>query len=119
MIVNYSSYNYKRLEKHRTPHKFIMFSQYKYADPCSFSFSKQFTTYMRIEPFCLSIENNDKRKQLQMKMKKYKREEEREKFVKLHIVDLILIRHCHVLWKEKTQCLASAYFYTNLDMTFC
>lgn len=74
---------------------------------------------MRIEPFCLSIENNDKRKQLQMKMKKYKREEEREKFVKLHIVDLILIRHCHVLWKEKTQCLASAYFYTDLDMTFC
>lgn len=26
-----------------------MFSQYKYPDPCSFSFSKQFTTYMRIE----------------------------------------------------------------------
>lgn len=58
-----------------------MFSQYKYPDPCSFSFSKQFTTYMRIEPFCLSIENNDKRKQLQMKMKKYKREEERKKLI--------------------------------------
>lgn len=28
-----------------------MFSQYKYPDPCSFSFSKQFTTYMRIEAF--------------------------------------------------------------------
>lgn len=58
-----------------------MFSQYKYPDPCSFSFSKQFTTYMRIEAFCLSIENNDKRKQLQMKMKKYKREEERKKLI--------------------------------------
>lgn len=58
-----------------------MFSQYKYADPCSLSISKQFTTDMRIEPFCLSIENNDKRKQLQLKMKKYKREEEREKLI--------------------------------------
>lgn len=87
-----------------------MFSQYKYADPCSFSFSKQFTTYMRIEPFCLSKENNDKRKQLQMKMKKYKREEEREKFVKLHIVDLILIRHCHVLWKEKNPVFSKCIF---------
>lgn len=36
---------------------------------------------MRIEAFCLSIENNDKRKQLQMKMKKYKREKERKKLI--------------------------------------
>lgn len=34
-------------------------------------------------------------------MKKYKREEEREKFVKFYIVDLILIWYCYVFWKEK------------------
>lgn len=94
-----------------------MFSQYKYPDPCSFSFSKQFTTYMRIEAFCLSIENNDKRKQLQMKMKKYKREEERKKL----IFKVGTIRKTSYCWpnsnptlpctleRKKPQCLARAY----------